>query len=1103
MRALVGWMMALWCCLTTDAAAATYDPKLRWRTITTEHFRIHFHQGLEQLAEEMSAKVEEIYGTMSGELQWAARMKTDVVLTDRTDRANGFASAVPYNAITIFVTAPWEDSTLSLYEDWGEAIFTHELTHVLHMESNHGIVSAARAVIGRIASTNDVSPPWMIEGLATFQETRHTAGGRGRTPYVDMIKRTAMIEDQWPALGNLDGLQARVPAGNLRYLFGQDFMQYVADHTGEDVWTRWIHIYGGHIPYFLPAKQVFGTTLQSLYYQWRLDRRAKYAEEVQRIEAVGVREGVIISEPEASCSAPAFAPDDSRLIWSCYDNRTGNALWTAEGDGSGAKILKQDFGAKSFTWRADAKAFVYATTHLVNRFNTWSDVYLFDVASGKVKALTSGARARDPDFSPDGSHLLVVTNHAQDNQLEVMTVDQRRTKLTEHTDHTQYSTPRYSPDGRAIAISIWEDGQRDLWLIAPDGARLRRLTFDQGIDRDPAWSADGRWLFFASDRTGIPNIFAIEIETERLWQVTNVRTGAARPSLSPDFTRLAYDHYSADGWDVRLMPVDPAQFIDHGLLAAPITGGPPLASLVTVAPRATAMSAPGEARPEAAGSFAAAGPPPSPAGSLAPSETNRSPGGLLAPPRALAPDATRWDGPVVRARGPGPRPSLNAADPQDSDATGTFQIAQVKDLYGDEADYPFTLKPKRYSPARALLPRYWVPSFNLTPRLPETPDNDASRFFATLPPPLNLPGFQFTASTGSADPLRHVGYSAWLSYRTDADFWGGGAALTISKLIPVFSLSASTSAVPRVYTTLDEDDDEATAAELRSYFERRVQASFVMSYPVTIRSTVFTTYDFSDRRALTPIAADADPSSIALIGTTGKLSFGYRYAWSQPTAFAVSQEDARQFSLVAGITAPWLGAGSINTGVREPITQIQLSAELREYVVNPWVPNHVLALRFAAGVALNLQGEQFLGNYALGGNVGDGGFYVRPAEYRMIRGYPFGADRGDTYWLAGAEYRFPIFRFDRGFGTVPAFFRALHGAAFVDAGNAFTDVASVVDVFDDALVGVGAELRLDTVILWSTPLDFRLGWAVGLTQPGLAITPTQARSVYLQFGGAF
>ena len=116
--------------LTSGAYAASYDPDLTWRTLETEHFRIHFHQGIEPVAEEVSLMVEGIYDTMTEEVGWVPRRPTELVLVDRTDTANGYAITVPYNAIVVYVTAPEEDSTLDMYEDWSETILTHELTHV-------------------------------------------------------------------------------------------------------------------------------------------------------------------------------------------------------------------------------------------------------------------------------------------------------------------------------------------------------------------------------------------------------------------------------------------------------------------------------------------------------------------------------------------------------------------------------------------------------------------------------------------------------------------------------------------------------------------------------------------------------------------------------------------------------------------------------------------------------------------------------------------------------------------------------------------------------------------------------------------------------------
>ena len=65
-------------------------------------------------------------------------------------------------------------------------------------------------------------------------------------------------------------------------------------------------------------------------------------------------------------------------------------------------------------------------------------------------------------------------------------------------------SPSWSPHGQRIAYWGLQAGgsQRDLWTVAAAGGEPVRVTNDPAIDWSPAWSPDGRYLYFSSDRSG-------------------------------------------------------------------------------------------------------------------------------------------------------------------------------------------------------------------------------------------------------------------------------------------------------------------------------------------------------------------------------------------------------------------------------------------------------------------------------------------------------------------------------------------------------------------------------------------------------------------------
>ena len=109
----VGVVLALLC---APARADAGDPYLRFWTLSTPHFRVHYHEGLESIAERAASIAERAHRLLVPHLAGAPDDITNIVLIDDSDSANGIASARPYNSILLYVTAPEDMSALNDYD---------------------------------------------------------------------------------------------------------------------------------------------------------------------------------------------------------------------------------------------------------------------------------------------------------------------------------------------------------------------------------------------------------------------------------------------------------------------------------------------------------------------------------------------------------------------------------------------------------------------------------------------------------------------------------------------------------------------------------------------------------------------------------------------------------------------------------------------------------------------------------------------------------------------------------------------------------------------------------------------------------------------------
>src|SRR5512133_317506 len=74
-----------------------------------------------------------------------------------------------------------------------------------------------------------------------------------------------------------------------------------------------------------------------------------------------------------------------------------------------------------------------------------------------------------------------------------------------------------------VAFESHRDGNAEIYLMnySPNGAELTNLTQDPAEDTQPAWSPDGEWLAFLSNRTGKNEVFVETVAGSRVTQLTS------------------------------------------------------------------------------------------------------------------------------------------------------------------------------------------------------------------------------------------------------------------------------------------------------------------------------------------------------------------------------------------------------------------------------------------------------------------------------------------------------------------------------------------------------------------------------------------------------
>jgi len=254
-----------------------------------------------------------------------------------------------------------------------------------------------------------------------------------------------------------------------------------------------------------------------------------------------------LTSQNTSLGGLAWTPDGHEIVYSAEHNGAQRlfrlrANRTKPGRGSLVEGIPAEPDHPSLSRRGAGKG-----VRLAFQIRSMDiDLHMMDVANppreGAIPAqpfLTSTRVEGSARFSPEGNQVAFVSYRSGTGEIWVAGVDGSGLRRLTNLGGKETVVGAWSPDGRKITFTVAIDGNSDIYSVGTNGGQPVRLTSERSMDILPSYSADGRWIYFSKNVTGVEfRVWRIPAEGGQAVQVT--RRGGFQPQESPDGRDLFY-----------------------------------------------------------------------------------------------------------------------------------------------------------------------------------------------------------------------------------------------------------------------------------------------------------------------------------------------------------------------------------------------------------------------------------------------------------------------------------------------------------------------------------------------------------------------------------
>lgn len=561
--------------LNLFAQFTEFHPELDWYTIKGKYVEVHFHDGAERTAQVVLKIADEVWEPICS-LYGYQPDKVHYIIKDIDDYSNG-ATYFFDNKIEIWTSAL--DFDLRGTHNWLRNVISHEFTHMVQIQSAMKTTRSIPAVFLQVLSYEDKRrpdilygfpnfvlsyplatvnvPAWFAEGTAQYMRTEFNYDNWDS--HRDMILRSYALEDKMLTWNEM-GVFGKTSLGNESvYNSGFALTRYIAQKYGEDKLRDITKSLGSFGNFTIDAamRSVIGVDGDEVYNEWSNFLKEDYRRRSEKVLS-NLIAGEEIGKSGFGNFYPAFSADGKKVYY--ISNKSSDYF-------SPAGIFEYDLQTKeeksitenvrsTFSFIPNQNKILYAriTDDNKNWYNV-HDLFTYDLDTKEEKRITRNLRANNPAVSNDGKSIVFIYQKDGTTNLGSVNIDGTNFKrLTFYENGEQVYNPKFSPDDSFIIFDYSYGNTRDIAKVSASGGNVEFIIATADDERNPVFDKEGN-MIYASDKTGIFNLYRYSFSDGSSKQLTNVVGGAFMPAIN-NSNDIVYAGYTSSGYKIFYITQD-------------------------------------------------------------------------------------------------------------------------------------------------------------------------------------------------------------------------------------------------------------------------------------------------------------------------------------------------------------------------------------------------------------------------------------------------------------------------------------------------------------------------------------------------------------------